>query len=56
MDEAKTTKAPEEGPNGVDRWTCNGYGLTIDGVKVKSPTNEEADHGNKTQENGTHER
>lgn len=29
-------KAPEEGPNGVDRWTSNGYGLTIDGKKVES--------------------
>lgn len=28
-------KAPEEGPNGVDRWTSNGYGLVIDGKEVK---------------------
>lgn len=28
-------KVPEEGPNGVDRWTSNGYGLTIDGKKVE---------------------
>lgn len=36
MDETKMKKAPEEGPNGVDRWTSNGYGLTIDGIEVKS--------------------
>lgn len=54
MDEKKT--APDEGPNGVDRWTSNGYGLTIDGVEVKSLTNEEADNGTKTQENGTDKR
>lgn len=30
-------KAPEEGPNGVDRWTCNGYGLTVNGKKVEPP-------------------
>lgn len=28
-------KAPEEGPDGVDRWTSNGYGLRIDGKKVE---------------------
>lgn len=32
---AERKKAPEEGPNGVDRWTSNGYGLTIGGKKVK---------------------
>lgn len=31
----KEKKVPEEGPNGVDRWTSNGYGLTIDGKKVE---------------------
>ena len=30
-------KAPIEGPNGVDRWTSNGYGLTIDGKPVEPP-------------------
>lgn len=37
MADPKTKKAPEEGPNGVDRWTSNGYGLTIGGKKVKPP-------------------
>lgn len=27
--------APAEGPDGVDRWTSNGYGLIIGGKKVK---------------------
>ena len=36
MDENRK-KAPEEGPNGVDRWTCNGYGLTVNGKKVEPP-------------------
>lgn len=30
-------QAPLEGPNGVDRWTCNGYGLTVNGKKVEPP-------------------
>lgn len=34
---AERKKAPEEGPNGVDRWTSNGYGLTIGGKKVEPP-------------------
>ena len=29
--------APEEGPHGVDRWTSNGYGLTVNGKKVEPP-------------------
>lgn len=33
--------APEEGPNGVDRWTSNGYGITIGGKKVEPPTKED---------------
>lgn len=33
-------KAPEEGPNGVDRWTSSGYGLTLDGKKVEPPNKE----------------
>lgn len=32
--------APDEGPNGIDRWTCNGYGLTINGKKVVPPGEE----------------
>ena len=56
MDDKKIKNAPDEGPNGVDRWTSNGYGLIIDGVEVKNPTDEEADHGTKTQKHGTHKR
>lgn len=37
----KEKKAPEEGPNGVDRWTSNGYGLMIDGKKVEPPKEKE---------------
>lgn len=51
--ETKMKKEPEEGPNGVDRWSSNGYGLTIDGIEVK---NEEADHGKETQERASDER
>lgn len=36
----KRKPAPEEGPNGVDRWSSNGYGITIGGVEVR-PTIEE---------------
>ena len=39
----KTKQAPEEGPNGVDRWTCNGYGLTIGGKKVEPPAEKDQD-------------
>lgn len=34
-------KVPEEGPHGVDRWTSNGYGLTIGGKQVDPPDDEE---------------
>ena len=37
MSETKKKKAPEEGPHGVDRWTSNGYGLTISRKKVEPP-------------------
>lgn len=33
----KKNKAPAEGPHGVDRWTSNGYGLTVNGKKVETP-------------------
>lgn len=33
----KRKKAPEEGPNGVDRWTSNGYGIRVNGKKVEAP-------------------
>lgn len=32
---AKQNMAPEEGPNGVDRWTSNGYGVRIDGKLIR---------------------
>jgi hypothetical protein len=39
---AEQKKAPLEGPNGVDAWTSNGYGLVIGGKQVK-PLAEEDD-------------
>ena len=53
---ADMKKAPEEGPNGVDRWTSNGYGLSIDGIDVNSPAEEEASHGNEAEEYASDER
>ncbi len=41
MDEKKIQE-PEEGPNGVDRWTSNGYGLRVDGIEVSPPAEKEA--------------
>lgn len=41
MADPKTKQAPEEGPHGVDRWTSNGYGLTIGGKKVEPPSQED---------------
>lgn len=55
MDEEKI-QSPEEGPNGVDRWTSNGYGLRIDGIDVEPPEEKEARHGNQTQEHAPHQR
>lgn len=40
---AENKKAPAEGPHGVDRWTSNGYGLTINGKTVEPPAEEEQD-------------
>ena len=37
----KEKLAPLEGPNGVDRWTSNGYGLTLNGKKVEPSTEED---------------
>ena len=31
----KRKPAPAEGPHGVDRWSSNGYGITIGGKEVK---------------------
>lgn len=30
-------KVPEDGRNGVDRFSSNGYGIEIDGKKVTPP-------------------
>ena len=55
----KMAKAPEEGPHGVDRWTSNGYGLIVNGVKI-TPENDENDEqgkgsaGNRLRENEMH--
>ena len=38
----KKKLAPEEGPNGVDRWTSNGYGITLGGKEVVPIEPEEA--------------
>lgn len=48
MEQVKKSQAPEEGPNGIDRWTCNGYGLCIDGIKVKSSEEKEDENGIQT--------
>ena len=53
--EEQTSRAPEEGPHGVDRWTSNGYGLTIDGIDV-NPAAKENEHGNVAEEHEAHER
>lgn len=53
--EEHTSRAPEEGPHGVDRWTSNGYGLTIDGIDVK-PSVKENEHGNTAEEHEAHKR
>ena len=47
---------PMEGPNGVDRWTSNGYGLTFNGKDVESPAEKEAAHGNQAEEHAPDER
>ncbi len=48
MEDKRTILTPEEGPDGVDRWSSNGYGLCIDGIRVTSPTEKEDTHGNET--------
>ena len=49
------SRAPEEGPHGVDRWTSNGYGLTIAGIEV-NPLAKENEHGKLAEEHEAHER
>lgn len=51
----KQKPAPEEGPHGVDRWTSNGYGLTIDGIEVDHAVKEN-EHGNVAEKHEAHER
>lgn len=46
---AERKNEPAEGPNGVDGWTSNGYGLLIDGKNVE-PAAEEKDQEIKDQE------
>lgn len=53
--EEKKPMVPEEGPRGIDRWTSNGYGLTIDGIEV-TPAAKENEHGNIAEEHEAHER
>ena len=52
----KKIHEPEDGPQGVDRWTSNGYGLSIDGIEVTPPAEKEASHGNETQEHAPDKR
>ena len=47
--EDKKPMAPEEGPHGVDRWTSNGFGLTIDGIEV-TPAAKENEYGYNAEE------
>ena len=55
MKEEMQKQAPEEGPHGVDRWTSNGYGLTIDGIEVTTDA-KEAKYGNNAEEHAPDER
>ena len=56
MTDTRQIREPEEGPNGVDRWTSNGYGLTIDGITVKNPAEKEAHHGTEAEEDAPDKR
>ena len=53
MDKNDTNRVPQEGPCGVDRWTSNGYGLCVDGIKV---IRKELDNGNETQKDAPDKR
>ncbi len=48
-------QAPEDGPDGVDRWSSNGYGLRIDGIEV-IPAEKEEIHGNEAQKDDADKR
>lgn len=56
MTDTRQNREPEEGPNGIDRWTSNGYGLMIDGVTVTSPAEKEANNGKQAEEDAPGER
>lgn len=56
MADENPKSAPKEGPNGIDRWTSNGYGLCIDGIEVISPEEKEDNDGNKAPKSAPHER
>ena len=53
---SNTHREPTEGPNGVDRWTSNGYGLTVDGIDVASPAEKEESNGNEAEEDEADQR
>lgn len=36
MADDKRKRAPDDGPDGVDKWGTNGYGLIINGKKVEA--------------------
>ena len=35
MADEKRKRAPADGPDGIDKWGTNGYGLIVNGKKVK---------------------
>lgn len=39
----KKREAPADGRDGIDRFSCNGYGLKLDGVDVKPVATEETE-------------
>ena len=44
---SKSKMAPEEGPDGIDRWTSNGHGITFNGkrlVQVAGPDYDSPDY------------
>lgn len=55
MDHIEKKQSPDEGPDGVDRWSSNGYGLRVDGIEVR-PAEKEERHGNEAQEDDADER
>ena len=43
MADDKKKKAPDDGRDGIDRFSSNGYGLELDGKKVEPAQDEEID-------------